>query len=743
MNIFLIGYKTKGGNRGVAVVAATTSSEAQTLLVGQGKFNSEGYIIVYSVPAGETSSFNYGTIVDEVYSERGPQGFTGGPGPRGKQGERGYTGEPGPQGPKGEKGDRGEKGDTGETGGVGPQGIQGIQGPIGPQGPQGIQGPKGEPLVWESMTQDQKDDLIGQIIADIDTGYHPQMSVGFADNLVGRGEATPEEFVFQPTANDVSVQDGTARIAKIKGNSVVWNQQYKPYVVGTQNSNGVTIITDSDGTITANGTANGSEAVMTISQSVNIRANHKYLILSEGAIDGVWKECAVYFMGIGGPSIVKNGYSIFSVTSDISANLTLTVWNGFSTECKFKPVIVDLTKAFPNDWQNINTVEDFYARIPSGIDIHAYNPGEIISMNTEAIQTIGFNAWDEQWEVGAINGGNGNNSDSATNIRSKNYCKILPNTEYYFCSTPSNIEKTLVLYDENKKYVGYVLWGTATNQLFVTPSNARYFRLSTSGNSYGNTYNHDICINLSNTGRRNGEYEPYETFTRNLGWISKIKDEKGNLMFQNGMRSAGSAADSIEWDSSRQKWVAVQRVGVVDLGDLNWMKAGLDHDLYQSGILDKRLAPSIGTQSNLLCDRYATTKITYATAENKPAYSVMESFSENRLLVYITDTSYTDAATFKASVQGVMLYYELAEPIVTEIEGLPELDYLVWDFGTEEALSSVPSAPFKADIIYLFNAVDRIRENTLRVQALENIIAQMQAQIASMQAVQSINILEE
>ena len=288
MNIYLIGYKTNGGNRGVAVVAATTSSEASTLLVSQGKFNSEGYQIVYTVPAGETSVFNYGTIVDEVYSERGPRGFTGGPGPRGKQGERGYTGETGPQGPKGEKGDRGEKGDTGETGVAGPQGIQGIQGPIGPQGPQGIQGPKGEPLVWESMTQDQKDDLIGQIIADIDTGYHPKMSVGFADNINGDGTPVLEKFYFQPSAGvNRNVRDGVARIDSIYGNSVVWNQKLHNgnFLLGTNHWHGIntTLSHNTNGSMRLTNKTGLSQGIMTSEDyydiSSKINANHKFLLV--------------------------------------------------------------------------------------------------------------------------------------------------------------------------------------------------------------------------------------------------------------------------------------------------------------------------------------------------------------------------------------------------------------------------------------------------------------------------------
>lgn len=44
--------------------------------------------------------------------------------------------------------------------------------------------------------------------------------------------------------------------------------------------------------------------------------------------------------------------------------------------------------------------------------------------------------------------------------------------------------------------------------------------------------------------------------------------------------------------------------------------------------------------------------------------------------VYVNDTSYTDATAFKQAMQGVILYYELATPIVTDISSLIPDDFL-------------------------------------------------------------------
>jgi hypothetical protein len=67
----------------------------------------------------------------------------------------------------------------------------------------------------------------------------------------------------------------------------------------------------------------------------------------------------------------------------------------------------------------------------------------------------------------------------------------------------------------------------------------------------------------------------------------------------------------------------------------------------------------------------------------------------------------------------VLLYYELAEPIETPITEAIQLDYEVDDFGTEKAFAFGNSAPFRADIVYQFNAEGRIRDNSRNIERLE------------------------
>lgn len=93
---------------------------------------------------------------------------------------------------------------------------------------------------------------------------------------------------------------------------------------------------------------------------------------------------------------------------------------------------------------------------------------------------------------------------------------------------------------------------------------------------------------------------------------------------------------------------------------------------------------------------------------------------QNALRIYIKDTSYSDVTAFKEGIQGVYLYYELAEPKITPITEAIQLDYEVYDFGTERAFSFRDSAPFRADIVYQFNAEGRIRDNSRNIERVES-----------------------
>ncbi|WP_418832629.1 hypothetical protein [Ruminococcus sp.] len=139
--------------------------------------------------------------------------------------------------------------------------------------------------------------------------------------------------------------------------------------------------------------------------------------------------------------------------------------------------------------------------------------------------------------------------------------------------------------------------------------------------------------------------------------------------------SAGTARNYVDYENKRY----VQCVGAVDLGTLTWMKTSSQSvgDYFYapaSTIGFKRLGAFGTTVHNILCSKYIT------VARNPNAFVdktiVLDGDSIAVSQIQIKDTAYTDATAFKQAMSGVMLYYELATPIVTDISSLIPDDFL-------------------------------------------------------------------
>jgi hypothetical protein len=519
------------------------------------------------------------------------------------------------------------------------------------------------------------------------TGTYPSMHVGTADDLAGRGESVPASFGFRASGGK-SIKDGRAYIKRIKGNSVVWNNMAD----------------------TRHLTGEWSYA----NDYMRLKNGHIYAFIRTKANAGIYcipvingQEKYDYAMQTGVYGIV------FTSRYDTTPSNTVIYNEQDSGAC----ALYDLTLMF-GAGNEPSTIEEFNARKPIVADEYAYNEGEVIHCNTESIKSVGDNAWDEQWRQGYYV--EGTFRESSSQIASANPIKVLPNQEYYIN------QDTLFywwFYDEDMQYVGYTY---TFGGVFKVPANAKYMHFNGEPD-YGTTYKNDIMIRLDHSGWKSDigvGYEPYWQDTLPLPIICKY--------FPDGMKSAGSAHDEIRFNKTSGKWEAMQRLGSVDLGSAIVSIMNAYGGVYACvSLADMKLPTSDKDRQNgLLCAKY--------TIGQSAALADLQDKSMLRFddgIVYIKDSSYTDAASFKAAMQGVILYYELAEPIVTELDEADQnfRDYYnVADFGTEQSQSSVPSAPFSADIIYQFNAVDMIREHELEITELQKVIATMQAQLASL-----------
>ncbi len=526
----------------------------------------------------------------------------------------------------------------------------------------------------------------------------PKLTAGFANNLVGRGEATEETIDFRPSGGDTSIEDGTARIERLKGNTVAWNQLGS--AVSDKSVSGVTLTVKNDSfTLTGSATADGGfYNIGTTSIRVNLPDGHKGLFLLK-LLSGTYTGNPLFSYGA---VSLKEGEPVVRTDSTNYRYLLIRFSAGdVFDNATFSFILHDLTQMFGAGNEPI-TVEEFNACKPIGIDEHAYNWGELISTNVDEVKSVGFNAWDEEWEKGAII--DGKDDATPTHFRSKNYIQVLPNTDYFFKNTGTLF---LSWYDEEYNYIPLGNTLAVSNGVKKSPENARYLRFYAYQQP---TYNNDICIHLVHTGYRNGEYEPYEEFRRSLP-ITKIKDSEGNHLFPNGLLSTGNVHDEI----TAKK--AVKRVGRMFFdGSEAWSLQSINsNNIANFSYVDTSLTNNL----QAICDKFIqqTSLIANTTSEGFL-------IANRTLYIRIRSSMASTAEQFKSFLRTnpITLNVKLAEPIEVDLPEPLNMDYEVSDFGTEEVISDVPTTQLKADIIYQFNAVDRIRDNSRHTAEAEKLL---------------------
>lgn len=614
-----------------------------------------------------------------------------------------------------------------------------------------ISGPYGVPIMQIEThfipntiaRQESVDELREETTAlweNLDHGTFPNLTAG---DLAGRGESVPASFGFRASGGK-SIKDGRAYIKRIKGNSVVWNQSCKPFSEAIRFPHDSVIVTEQGVSLT------NWDAYQPFVLPANLLAKkgHKCLLMfsytnttpSPQFVIEVAETTETRFPFTQASESVAIFLNV--AQSSITDNINVFPYVNQTGECTISNIrFYDLTKMFQAG-NEPSTIEDFNARVATlGVDMYAYNEGQVIHCNTESIKSVGDNAWDEEWENGTFDITSGEAIDGSWvmgQIRSENPLPVLPNEEYYVSMGKGSIwviflgkEGNVI---ESPAHNG-VTAGNAINisnsGRFKTPTNAA-FLIFYCTEDYGSTYNHDILISLYHSGwkaQKDDQYQPYWQDTLPLPIIRKY--------FPDGMKSAGTAKDEIRYNKASGKWeYSKGRIKSVDLGTLVWNYPPTLPVFMSAVISDMRAEAGVNVG--------LTGK--YSPAQNSEGQGMMEG-TEDKVyvtnggwvggngVVAIRDTSYTDVESFKAALQGVILYYESNDWEWKELDAEDQnfRDYYqVADFGTEMSQSDVPSAAFSADIIYQFNAVDMIREHEMEINELQSIIATMQAQLTSL-----------
>nr|DAQ48858.1 MAG TPA: hypothetical protein [Caudoviricetes sp.] len=138
--------------------------------------------------------------------------------------------------------------------------------------------------------------------------------------------------------------------------------------------------------------------------------------------------------------------------------------------------------------------------------------------------------------------------------------------------------------------------------------------------------------------------------------------------------SAGTARNYVDYENKRY----VQCVGSVDLGTLDWKintTSSVGNHFYGSvkHFNFKYLGAFGTTVYNVLCSKYRTVaRSSNVFVDKTLTVDGVAVVSQ----IQVKDTAYTDATAFKQAMQGLMLYYELVNPIITDISTLIPDDFL-------------------------------------------------------------------
>ena len=519
--------------------------------------------------------------------------------------------------------------------------------------------------------------LAGEVEADYakKDGSYADMTAGNADQLLSTVEAV-DSVPYQFRTSGGTADIGDREYDEIVGGTVAWNQLAHNFVNRAETL-GITIVADNtNGTIHVSGTATATNNLY-FQQSISVIAGHKYLL--RGAKSGSATHGLMLSGGYTGES--GNGTIINVVTSNANTTMAYFFASGDAIDVTIHPQLFDLTQMFGS------TIADYIysletATAGAGVaffrslfpnDYYPYDAGSLKSVEgVSAHVTTGFNQWDESKDnIGKNIGADGslvNNNAYATS----DYIPVFPNTTYYAKNVgPSANVRTSFFYDSEKNPISAFSIGGSSgipvSGNITTPANARYIRIVRFVSET------EFCFNLSWSGYRNGEYEPYVKHTYPLDASLTLRGvpklDSSNHLYYDG--------DTYEADGT-----VTRKYGIVDLGTLTWSSQSANNIFYATISGMKVPQTTDERKEGIVSSKYLPSVTT--TINNTMTDGSMLRYNGN---IYIRDTSYTDAASFKTAMSGVYLVYELATPTTEEADPYHS-PQIVDDFGTEEYVTT-------------------------------------------------------
>ena len=374
--------------------------------------------------------------------------------------------------------------------------------------------------------------------------------------------------------------------------------------------------------------------------SINVIAGHKYYI---DKFQGPDCSLSINSVKMTNNTMILNaeedGTFIFSSSSNYTTRILI---NACDLTLMLGQQTADQLYALPNN-QGAKIIKKIFFD-----EVLAYNSGELINIKPQTYETIGFNLFDEEWEIGKKYTSNG--PETATGwIYSKHKIKVTPNTTYYFSliGLSQSIRPYVLRFDKYNNYLSSSNATVTDNYSFSTNERTYYIIITF---AYINQGNEKYCLNIYDE-TRNGTYEPYHKIsysfdnTKELYGIPKL-DWQNNLYFD---------GDIYENDGT-----ITRKFGKVDLSSLRWISSGSGYRMPYNDISNVKphgiiLGEGL-SEEQLYIDNQG--KIAISPKETYESVEAFKAAMSEHYVIYELNTPTTENAARFEPIHQVLESYE-------------------------------------------------------------------------------------
>lgn len=492
-----------------------------------------------------------------------------------------------------------------------------------------------------------------------------------------------------------AIQDGLARIDKIKGNTLVWNQ-----LIQKGNM--------TDGWVFSNSTGSYSDNVLTFTATAQggfVRPNLPQRIISGNKYLGT--------VDVKGTSEFSSNILFVGRTEGELNSVTITTsWQTFAkvftntvTENNYFPrisdrrssgwdavqvrncMLIDLTQMFGTGNEPTSVAE--FTKLFS-LPYYSYNAGELLSFNGTGIKVIGKNLCDNSTITTGYYTSQNLNVDE--NYKTSALIPVLPNTTYIATIYNKNkVSLNRLVYSEWDSNGNFIQQSLST--ALTTSSNTAFVRIRNYSGQTSNILNDDYLyqLELGSTATSYAKYVEPSTLSLPI-----------STYFPNGMRSAGSVYDELTPSK------AITRVGT---------------RVYQSGDESDSTLTTDGTNTN-----YPLTTPTEVDVDLDLSYNTYEGGTEQLLPANgsVLSTSPIIADMTYLSIDDAMEY------IIDKLANVPE--------NTQQILDSLEDdvSDLQTDVGALQPAVSALQTSVGNINTnigqLSSTVAGHTASISDMQS---------